>query len=82
MSSFLGVPVLIGGEAWGNLYLAEKAEGEFTEVDEATAVMLAESAALTVETARLSKTSLRGPGFLPAPYPHRVGRLVSRGSLP
>ena len=29
MRSFLGVPILIRGEAWGNLYLTEKAGGDF-----------------------------------------------------
>jgi len=29
MHSFLGVPILIRGEAFGNLYLTEKAEGMF-----------------------------------------------------
>ena len=28
MATFLGVPILIRGEAWGNLYLTEKAGGE------------------------------------------------------
>ena len=27
MRSFLGVPILIGGEPWGNLYLADKQLG-------------------------------------------------------
>ena len=27
MTTFLGVPISIRGEAWGNLYLTEKAEG-------------------------------------------------------
>jgi GAF domain-containing protein len=27
MNTFLGVPVMIGGQAWGNLYLTEKAGG-------------------------------------------------------
>ena len=31
MRSFLGVPVVIRGQVWGNLYLTEKAEGEFSE---------------------------------------------------
>src|SRR4051812_41621011 len=36
MHTFLGVPVIIRGEAWGNLYLTEKAGGvEFDEADEA-----------------------------------------------
>jgi GAF domain-containing protein len=35
MNTFLGVPVIIRGEAWGNLYLTEKAGGEpFTDADE------------------------------------------------
>src|SRR3954453_15935903 len=35
MTTFLGVPIVIDGEAWGNLYLTEKAGGEeFTETDE------------------------------------------------
>src|ERR1700759_1144985 len=34
MSTFLGVPILVDGEAWGNLYLTEKADGEFTADDE------------------------------------------------
>src|SRR5580658_1987907 len=34
MHSFLGVPIVIRGQAWGNLYLTEKDGGEFTEGDE------------------------------------------------
>lgn len=52
MSSFLGVPVLIRGQAWGYLYLTEK-EGEFDEADEQSAVILAEATAIAVENARL-----------------------------
>jgi signal transduction histidine kinase len=54
MRTFLGVPVLVRGEAWGNLYLTEKAGGQpFTEVDERLVVVLAEWAAIAVENARL-----------------------------
>jgi two-component system, NarL family, sensor histidine kinase DevS len=53
MSSFLGVPVMIRGHAWGNLYLTEKSEGEFDEADEQSAVILAEWTAIAVENARL-----------------------------
>src|SRR5438874_8133963 len=43
MHSFLGVPILIRGQAWGNLYLTEKDDGgEFTEADEEAAVVLAQ----------------------------------------
>jgi signal transduction histidine kinase len=53
MATFLGVPVLIRGEPWGNLYLTDKAGGPFDEVDEAATVILADWAALAVENARL-----------------------------
>src|SRR6185312_5580927 len=39
MRSFLGVAILIRGQAWGNLYLTEKVDGlEFSEADEEAAV--------------------------------------------
>jgi signal transduction histidine kinase len=53
MSTFLGVPIRIRGEAWGNLYLAEKAAGEFTEADEETIVVLAGWVGIAVDNARL-----------------------------
>jgi two-component system, NarL family, sensor histidine kinase DevS len=48
MRSFLGVPIMIRGMAWGSLHLAEKAEGEFTEADEEAIVALASGVAETV----------------------------------
>jgi len=57
MSSFLGVPVMIRGHAWGNLYLTEKEEGEFDEADEQSAVILAEWTAVAVENARLYRSA-------------------------
>ena len=59
MRSFLGVPVVIRGQVWGNLYLTEKAAGEFTEADEEAAVILAEWAAIAIENARSYETSER-----------------------
>lgn len=54
MSSFLGVPVIVRGEAWGNLYLTQKRDGEpFTEEDEQAAVVLADWAAIAIDNARL-----------------------------
>lgn len=53
MRTFLGVPILIRGEAWGNLYLAEKDEGEFTGSDEQFAVVLALCAGIAIDNARL-----------------------------
>jgi signal transduction histidine kinase len=54
MHTFLGVPIVIRDEAWGNLYLAEKEDGEeFTDDDEDAAVALAQWAATAIENARL-----------------------------
>jgi len=52
MSSFLGVPVKIRGEAWGNLYLTEKSEGAFDESDVQSVVILAEWIAIAIDNAR------------------------------
>jgi GAF domain-containing protein len=57
MTSFLGVPILIRGEAWGNLYLTDKQDGEFDEADEEAAVILAQWAAIAIENARLYQSS-------------------------
>lgn len=59
MGSFLGVPVLIRGQAWGNLYLTEKDGGSFTERDEEAAVILADWAAIAIDNARTYETSER-----------------------
>ena len=49
MTSFLGVPIFTQGEAWGNLYLTEKAGGiDFDESDEESAVTLARWAGIAV----------------------------------
>ncbi|HET8951833.1 MAG TPA: GAF domain-containing protein, partial [Solirubrobacteraceae bacterium] len=60
MATFLGTPVLIRGEAWGNLYLTEKAGGAaFTAADEDAVVILAEWAGIAIENARLYQASER-----------------------
>ena len=65
METFLGVPILIRGEAWGNLYLSEKAGGEpFTDADEEAVVVLAEWAAIAIENARLYQGSEQRRGEL------------------
>ena len=54
MRSFLGVPVVVRGEVFGNLYLTEKRGGAgFTESDEELVIALAAAAAVAVENARL-----------------------------
>jgi GAF domain-containing protein len=51
MRSFLGVPILLRGEAYGNLYLTEK-EGAFNDDDEEALVVLADWAAIAIGNAR------------------------------
>ncbi|MCB1040646.1 MAG: GAF domain-containing protein [Acidimicrobiales bacterium] len=54
MRSFLGVPILVRGEAFGNLYLTDKQGADaFDEVDEELAVGLAAAAGVAIENARL-----------------------------
>ena len=54
MRTFLGTPVLVRGEAWGNLYLTEKeGGGEFDETDEQLVVVLAAWSGVAIENARL-----------------------------
>jgi signal transduction histidine kinase len=54
MTSFLGVPIIVRGEVFGNLYLCDKAGGDvFTDVDEELAVNLATAAAIAIDNARL-----------------------------
>jgi signal transduction histidine kinase len=54
MRSFLGVPVVVRGEVFGNLYLADKQSAEmFTDVDEELTVAVAAAAGVAIENARL-----------------------------
>ncbi len=54
MTSFLGVPVLVRGEVFGNLYLTDKVGGRtFTDADEELAVGLSASAGVAIDNARM-----------------------------
>jgi len=54
MRSFLGVPVRVRDEVFGNLYLTDKKSAEaFTDVDEELVVGLAAAAGIAIENARL-----------------------------
>jgi signal transduction histidine kinase len=53
MRSFLGVPVLVRGEVFGNLYLTEKRTSDFTAEDEAVLTALAGAAGIAIDNARL-----------------------------
>lgn len=54
MKSFLGVPVRVRDQVFGNLYLTDKTTGEvFTDIDQELVIGLAAAAGVAVENARL-----------------------------
>ncbi len=59
MHSFLGVPVVLRGVAFGNLYLTEKASGDFSQEDEDAVTVLAAQAAAAIENTRLYESATR-----------------------
>jgi signal transduction histidine kinase len=60
MRTFLGVPILLRGVVFGNLYLTEKEGGEdFSEEDQELVTLLAGQAAVAIENARLYEAATR-----------------------
>src|SRR4029453_6185754 len=60
MKTFLGVPILLRGVAYGNLYLTEKTNGgDLPEEDEELMQLVASQAAVAIENARLYESSTR-----------------------
>jgi signal transduction histidine kinase len=58
MTSFLGVPLYVRGEVFGNLYLTDKQDGGgFSDIDEELAMSLAAAAAVAIDNARLHEQS-------------------------
>ena len=67
MRSFLGVPVRIRDEVYGNLYLTEKeGGGQFDEEDETLVVALAAAAGVAIDNARLYEEARRQERWLRA----------------
>jgi signal transduction histidine kinase len=67
MRSFLGVPVRVRDEVYGNLYLTEKEGGaEFDEEDEALLVALAAAAGVAIDNAKLYEEGRRQQRWLRA----------------
>ena len=66
MSSFLGVPVRVRDEVFGNLYLTEARGGEFSAEDEELVMALAATAGIAIENARLFEEAQRRQGWLHA----------------
>ncbi len=89
MRTFLGVPVRIRDEVFGNLYLTEKAGGQpFSEDDEVLVQALAAAAGIAIDNARLYEASKTrqswieatrdiGTELLSGADPARVFRLVA-----
>ncbi len=67
MTSFLGAPIRIRDEVYGNLYLTQKhGGGQFDEEDEAVLVALAAAAGVAIENARLYDEARRQQRWLAA----------------
>ncbi|WP_184547910.1 sensor histidine kinase [Streptosporangium becharense] len=67
MGSFLGVPLRVRDEVFGNLYLTEKrGGGEFDEDDQAIVMALATAAGVAIENARLYEETRRRETWLRA----------------
>jgi two-component system, NarL family, sensor histidine kinase DevS len=65
MSTFLGVPVTIRGEVFGNLYLTDKdGGGAFNDEDERVVVVLSQWAAIAIDNARSHERSRLRQGEL------------------
>ncbi len=61
MSTFLGAPIHVRGEVFGNIYLADKVGGlEFTEDDEEVIVALAAAAGMAIDNARMFQVARSG----------------------
>lgn len=66
MTSFLGVPIRIRSEVFGNLYLTESEAGAFTTEDEELVAALAATAAIAIDNARLYAEAGRRQQWLAA----------------
>jgi signal transduction histidine kinase len=59
MRTFVGVPILVRGVVYGDLYVAEKEAGEFTEGDEEIVTMLAAQTGVTIEKVQIHEGATR-----------------------
>ena len=67
MHSFLGVPIRVGDQVFGNLYLTEKVkDGAFTPEDEELVAALASAAGVAIDNARLYEGERRSHRWLAA----------------
>ncbi|MFE3292176.1 GAF domain-containing sensor histidine kinase [Rhodococcus sp. NPDC059234] len=82
MNSFLGMPIIVRGQAYGSIYLTEKRDApEFTDEDEVILTALADSAAVAIDNARLFEESRTRERWLTA-VSSVNSRLLTGGSVP
>lgn len=82
MHSFLGVPIRLRDEVYGNLYLTESLTGEFTQEHTELAIALAGTAAIAIENARLFREAQRRQEWLHASTEVTRQLLAGDGQLP
>jgi two-component system, NarL family, sensor histidine kinase DevS len=82
MASFLGVPIRVRDEVYGNLYLTERDGGQFSAEDEELVAALAATAATAIENARLFAESRRRQDWLQASTEITRQLLASEGENP
>jgi signal transduction histidine kinase len=81
MQSFLGVPIRVRDEVFGNLYLAESTNREFSAEDEELTKALAATAGVAIDNARLYETARTRQEWLRASAAI-TGRLLSAEAVP
>lgn len=80
MVSFIGAPIRIRDDVYGNLYLTEKrADAEFSDADEALVVALAATAGVVIQNARLYAAGATRQAWLEATA--EATALLSRATL-
>jgi signal transduction histidine kinase len=75
MEGFLGVPIRTDDELFGNLYLTQKLEGEFTQDDEELVKLFAAAAATAIRNSRLYEAVARREAWT------RAGAEIDMASL-
>jgi signal transduction histidine kinase len=82
MTSFLGVPLDVRDEVFGNLYLANSKRGSFTAEDEQLLLALAMAAGTAISNARLYEESRRQQQWLEASLEISSQLLTESGADP
>jgi signal transduction histidine kinase len=82
MESFIGVPIHVRGEVYGNLYLADSAAGEFSTEDEELVCALAYATGTAISNARLYQESRLQQRWLQASVEIGAQMLSSSGEDP